>query len=1856
MQSITVYAVMVVLLCIANDSYSQLVDPALICDDATIMCSMDDQLDGFASTMPDANPSDDPNPLCPGLAPGGTPQNLSWFAFVAGSFNVTLNIDATNCNGTNPGIQYGVYTDCSFDEWVVCDPECNDANFDIVMTGLDIGDDYFIFLDGCFGSVCDYTVTVVEGGQFDEIDEPADMDIQCVSDCTEISTSNYEICQGADDIEFSFINFDLSIEYTWVLTDVLSSTMVSTDVVDGLNNIKLSFDDLGTFQLCASGYNGCDDTEDYCLTIEVVPYPDEVFDEMEVCANVLADGVSPVTPADPNLDGIGGWEGPDITAPGLPVMYEAETNLGCIYTQEVNVIELPLPNVVEIDTAICLPGGSVTIGGYTYNSETEDDDITALSPAANGCDSNMMVTVYTIKYDLEIIVGDCSDFGIELHLDIDIDNLDSETGMETNSWVWTLDGNPIMGSEDELYYYADTDIAGTYSVDFIREILGVECQTFAPEIEIDPEDFAPVILPDLPNNFDLTICYGEETGAYYALDVDDYPHFNDLDFYWQVDCGSIVVGQGTQAISVDFTGCTTAMVCYQVENSCAIYDGLCYEVVFTENPVPTIEPVDTLCVGDQINIKATPVLVTAEDIDWDFGSDASIITTVDIDEYTVSWDTPGTKTVSLEVDYGCASDVEHSIEVEVIEDPEITGLACLGSGGNLAIDWDDLPGLTDYDITVIQGDPGTLNGSQYVFGDLEAGDVVEIQISIEGDCGLILADTSCVVPECLDVALVINHDYQGDTICLDGSVSMVNFSAAETLGVPGMGEFSGNGIIDMTTGVFDPTAAGPGTHTITYVYSFQDGLCGLPIDTMITVVQEPVYNITVSPDTVCVGDPVNITIGGDYGNNGLPNVAFGSDFMVIDNPADGQYIVSWSSAGIKNILADVEIPGCGPYQESSLVVVETLAPLTISCEESTSSVVFSWNDEDEYDGYQISINGMLVDTIFDNTFTEGGLPDGTDVEIEIFPLSNNSCDAGVFSLPCRAQDCTSVPLTIEIPGDSLTVCVFENYEAIQLTANYDASLLGGGEYLEWSEATNGVDGNGLFTPNNGPGNYTIDVKLIEDNCEYTQSVSFLFEEVPSLAIASDKSALCIDDSLVLSYHGDDLQDYSFQWTGLPSTADLNTTEDQIISFDIPGLYLIELNASSSNCLSEQASFEVEVVDSTSTPMANCNPGVDIIELDWTVEDSDCNGTFYVYVDGDIVSTQDTTGYTIQNLDAEQEVIIEIINENDQCICPEKITVLDCTTLACPNTSITINLPDTTLCSDDVFEVLDLDVIYDETVFSDFVVIEWSGDNIDLDSGIFDPNIDGAGSYDLMVSLSDGPCDFNASIMVIVEEVPVLSLVGMDTICIEDNWMVNYDGEDLSGYTINWTSSFMEIDQETVDPLSIQFDEPGNYELVLNANSASCEAAATNLFVEVLDSVRTAEINCIAYTDSIVFSWNVDFSACNGSFLINADYPGFPITTDETSLTLEALPETYVAISVTTLNDCLCPEKISLSSCTTLPCPSNAVTIESSSNIYCLDEFTTSIQLDAKLNGASINSGINWIGTNIDQNGLITIDENIEEGIYEYAIEYSENVCVYENLISIEFVKPARLEYRVDQPECPGDDIGYLNVLGFIDLPNNVYFLDGQEIDPNQIHQVKIGISTLEIVRKGICNSSESFTVDVPENIDFEILGLDVLPHNESVEFSIEASNPSAIDSIVWEYLDTVVISNTLDLTLSSFTELCATVHYNDLCEELICRKLSLEANQIFIPNVFRPANDDENGLFNFKDNGFVAKVNHMKIYDRWGNMVHSVEDVLPDDVRLNWDGSFNGKPLVQGVYVYVIDLEFNNGRGDYYIGDVTLIR
>ncbi len=90
-----------------------------------------------------------------------------------------------------------------------------------------------------------------------------------------------------------------------------------------------------------------------------------------------------------------------------------------------------------------------------------------------------------------------------------------------------------------------------------------------------------------------------------------------------------------------------------------------------------------------------------------------------------------------------------------------------------------------------------------------------------------------------------------------------------------------------------------------------------------------------------------------------------------------------------------------------------------------------------------------------------------------------------------------------------------------------------------------------------------------------------------------------------------------------------------------------------------------------------------------------------------------------------------------------------------------------------------------------------------------------------------------------------------------------------------------------------------------------------------------------------------------------------------------------------------------------------------------------------------------------------------------------------------------------------------------------------------------------------------------------------------------------------------------------------------------------------IPNSFSPNADGRNDYF--VPRSLLAsglREFSMKIMNRWGEIVFQTSNVE----GRGWDGQYGGKDQPVGVYVYVIDAQWNNGYRNSFTGNVTLIR
>jgi gliding motility-associated-like protein len=92
----------------------------------------------------------------------------------------------------------------------------------------------------------------------------------------------------------------------------------------------------------------------------------------------------------------------------------------------------------------------------------------------------------------------------------------------------------------------------------------------------------------------------------------------------------------------------------------------------------------------------------------------------------------------------------------------------------------------------------------------------------------------------------------------------------------------------------------------------------------------------------------------------------------------------------------------------------------------------------------------------------------------------------------------------------------------------------------------------------------------------------------------------------------------------------------------------------------------------------------------------------------------------------------------------------------------------------------------------------------------------------------------------------------------------------------------------------------------------------------------------------------------------------------------------------------------------------------------------------------------------------------------------------------------------------------------------------------------------------------------------------------------------------------------------------------------------IDPPRVFIPNSFSPNGDMINDVFSIKSVGISTY--SIMIYNRWGELIFKT------DIPAAWDGTFRGKDVPEGVYLYQVQAKAYAGTSSYYTGTIQLMR
>lgn len=136
--------------------------------------------------------------------------------------------------------------------------------------------------------------------------------------------------------------------------------------------------------------------------------------------------------------------------------------------------------------------------------------------------------------------------------------------------------------------------------------------------------------------------------------------------------------------------------------------------------------------------------------------------------------------------------------------------------------------------------------------------------------------------------------------------------------------------------------------------------------------------------------------------------------------------------------------------------------------------------------------------------------------------------------------------------------------------------------------------------------------------------------------------------------------------------------------------------------------------------------------------------------------------------------------------------------------------------------------------------------------------------------------------------------------------------------------------------------------------------------------------------------------------------------------------------------------------------------------------------------------------------------------------------------------------------------------------------------------------------------------------------------------------------------------NNIDITWDSVGIYNVIVSGNSIDGDCPSNEVTLTINVIqcnnliyYVPNSFTPDGDTYNQYFKpIFTSGFDLQDFHMKIYNRWGNLIWESYDP-----NIGWDGYYGGLKCQDGIYIWKIDFGIlGNDERILDFGHITLIK
>ncbi len=286
------------------------------------------------------------------------------------------------------------------------------------------------------------------------------------------------------------------------------------------------------------------------------------------------------------------------------------------------------------------------------------------------------------------------------------------------------------------------------------------------------------------------------------------------------------------------------------------------------------------------------------------------------------------------------------------------------------------------------------------------------------------------------------------------------------------------------------------------------------------------------------------------------------------------------------------------------------------------------------------------------------------------------------------------------------------------------------------------------------------------------------------------------------------------------------------------------------------------------------------------------------------------------------------------------------------------------------------------------------------------------------------------------------------------------------------------------------------------------------------------------------------------------------------------------------------------------------------------------------------------------------------GAGEYSVTITDsNNCELIQAIRINQPEPIKPDLTAQDVTCFGRQDGLISIQTNGGTPPFKYSLDNIEYKGTRTFiGLPAGNYTVFVKDANDCTTAGQVVVGTP--LEFVVdAGEDrTLILGDSLQLEATSANPAP--GFV-EYIWTEPYAGTLSCTecTNPWASPMYSIIYELLgidskgCESTDLIRVNVEKPRVaMVPTGFTPNNDLTNDLLVVHGmEGTLVKT--FRIFDRWGELLYEDKDFYVNDTARGWDGTFRGKPMNGGVYVWYLEVEYPYDKAEAtFRGQTTLIR